>query len=108
MLHKLWSSHAPIVYSARTNLFTDTDCKCQRRQQELLSLLLKESTEVRAVPRVTRAAMISCLAAAATSAQPVQDAAWNAVALRHLQSIAASVHFYSSPALTQRISTGTA
>jgi hypothetical protein len=60
------------------------------------------------VPRVTRAAMMRCLAAAATSAQPVQDAAWNAVALRHLQSIVASLHFYSSPALTQRISTGTA
>ena len=105
MLHKVWpcSNHL----QRKDQLCTDTDCKCQRRQQELLSLLLKQSTEARAVPRVTRAAMMRCLAAAATSAQPVQDATWNAVALRYLQSIAASVHFYGSPALTQRISTGT-
>ena len=45
-----------------------------------------------------------CLVAAARSAQPVQDAAWNSAAVHHLQSIAMSLPFYSSPALTLSIS----
>ena len=53
-----------------------------------------------------RRAMMRILAAMARSATPVQDAAWNAAALRHLQDIAASLHFYSSPALTKYICRG--
>jgi hypothetical protein len=50
--------------------------------------------------------MIKCVAAAARAAEPVQDAEWNQVALRHLQSIAASLHFYNSPALSLSAGTG--
>ena len=76
------------------------------RQQELLGLLLEDSAHATAVPRVTRRSTMRILGAMARSAEPVQDSAWNAAALRHLQGIAASLHFYSSPALTQSVCRG--
>lgn len=76
------------------------------RQQELLALLLEEGAEAGAVPRVTRRATVRIMGAMARAAEPVQDPAWNATALRHLQGIAASLHFYSDPALTQTLCRG--
>ena len=69
-------------------------------------MLLREAAQARAVPRVTRRALVRILGAMAGAAEPVQDAAWNAAALRHLQGIAMSLHFYSSLALTQAICRG--
>lgn len=69
-------------------------------------MLLEESAHGRGVPRITRRATVRILGAMARSAEPVQDAAWNATVLRHLQDIAASLHFYSSPALTKHICRG--
>ena len=68
--------------------------------------MLEESAKATAVPRVTCKAMIKCIAAAARAAEPVQDAEWNQIALRHLQSIAASLHFYNSPVLSLSAGTG--
>ena len=68
--------------------------------------MLEECAKATAVPRVTCRAMIKCIAAAARAAEPVQDAEWNQIALRHLQSIAASLHSYNSPALSLSAGTG--
>lgn len=76
------------------------------RQQELLALLLVESAQARAVPRVARRATMRILSSMARSAEPIQDLTWNAAALRHLQIIAESLPFYSSPELTQSVCIG--
>lgn len=65
-----------------------------------------ESQTVQSQPRATRKAMISCLAAAAEVAAPIDDTAWLSHAIAQLRAIVSTFHFYGSPSLTADLCRG--
>ncbi|BDA44330.1 Uncharacterized tRNA/rRNA methyltransferase YfiF at C-terminar half [Coccomyxa sp. Obi] len=75
-------------------------------QRTLLEALM-ESQTVQSQPRATRKAMISCLAAAAEAAAPIDDTAWFSHAIAQLRAIVSTFHFYGSPSLTADLCRGT-
>ena len=67
---------------------------------------LIETQTVQSQSRATRKAMISCLAAAAEAAAPIDDTAWFSHAIIQLRAIVSTFHFYGSLSLTADLCLG--
>ncbi len=61
---------------------------------------------MQSLPRATRKAIISCLAAAAEAAAPVDDTGWFAQVIARLRTVVSTFHFYGSPNLTADLCKG--
>lgn len=62
---------------------------------------LIESQTVQSLPRATRKALNSCMAAAAEAAGPLEiDTGWFSHIISQLRAVVTTFHFYGSPSLT--------
>lgn len=68
--------------------------------------MIMESQTVQSLPRATRKAMISCLAAAAKVAAPIDDTGWFTRSIAQLKTIVSTFHFYGNHNLTADLCQG--